>query len=99
MVAAGTYSRKCRHAGRHDTIASADRMGPARDRWRLALGDGTSSDGSRWRPYPDRQSRHGKTRSEEHTSEIQSLMRISYAVFFLTKKNKTIYHLKTIYAY
>src|SRR3546814_3222938 len=27
-------------------------------------------------------------RSEEHTSEIQSLMRISYAVFCLTKKNK-----------
>src|SRR3546814_6739765 len=30
------------------------------------------------------------TRSEEHTSELQSLMRISYAVFCLTKtKNKT----------
>src|SRR3546814_7631142 len=28
-------------------------------------------------------------RSEEHTSELQSLMRISYAVFCLTKKNKT----------
>src|SRR3546814_7152373 len=28
-------------------------------------------------------------RSEEHTSEIQSLMRISYAVFCLKKKNKT----------
>src|SRR3546814_9104617 len=27
-------------------------------------------------------------RSEEHTSELQSLMRISYAVFCLTKKNK-----------
>src|SRR3546814_10621516 len=26
-------------------------------------------------------------RSEEHTSELQSLMRSSYAVFFLTKKN------------
>src|SRR3546814_9979302 len=26
-------------------------------------------------------------RSEEHTSELQSLMRISYAVFCLTKKN------------
>src|SRR3546814_3978519 len=26
------------------------------------------------------------TRSEEHTSELQSLMRISYAVFCLTKK-------------
>src|SRR3546814_1669291 len=31
-------------------------------------------------------------RSEEHTSELQSLMRISYAVFCLKKKNtKTIY--------
>src|SRR3546814_1086773 len=30
-----------------------------------------------------------KERSEEHTSELQSLMRISYAVFCLKKKNKT----------
>src|SRR3546814_3220636 len=29
-----------------------------------------------------------ENRSEEHTSELQSLMRISYAVFCLTKKNK-----------
>src|SRR3546814_2001278 len=29
------------------------------------------------------------TRSEEHTSELQSLMRISYAVFCLKKKNTT----------
>src|SRR3546814_3882438 len=29
-------------------------------------------------------------RSEEHTSELQSLMRISYAVFCLKKKNTTI---------
>src|SRR3546814_7897536 len=33
-------------------------------------------------------SRHDTTRSEEHTSELQSLMRISYAVFCLKKKNK-----------
>src|SRR3546814_5380874 len=32
----------------------------------------------------------GKVRSEEHTSELQSLMRISYAVFCL-KKNKASY--------
>src|SRR3546814_1533628 len=31
-------------------------------------------------------------RSEEHTSELQSLMRISYAVFCLKKKNKKIKH-------
>src|SRR3546814_6232823 len=30
----------------------------------------------------------GGNRSEEHTSELQSLMRISYAVFCLKKKNK-----------
>src|SRR3546814_1083860 len=30
-----------------------------------------------------------KARSEEHTSELQSLMRISYAVFCLHKKNHT----------
>src|SRR3546814_1674902 len=29
------------------------------------------------------------SRSEEHTSELQSLMRISYAVFCLKKKNPT----------
>src|SRR3546814_557914 len=35
-------------------------------------------------------------RSEEHTSELQSLMRISYAVFCLKKKNnKTIHHRHT----
>src|SRR3546814_5043581 len=31
------------------------------------------------------------TRSEEHTSELQSLMRISYAVFCLKKKKQTEY--------
>src|SRR3546814_4769248 len=30
----------------------------------------------------------GDTRSEEHTSELQSLMRISYAVFCLKKKKQ-----------
>src|SRR3546814_2401860 len=32
---------------------------------------------------------HVAARSEEHTSELQSLMRISYAVFCLKKKKKT----------
>src|SRR3546814_2874164 len=31
---------------------------------------------------------YSKVRSEEHTSELQSLMRISYAVFCLQKKTK-----------
>src|SRR3546814_10171987 len=34
--------------------------------------------------------RESHFRSEEHTSELQSLMRISYAVFCLNKKNKII---------
>src|SRR3546814_1216280 len=35
-------------------------------------------------------------RSEEHTSELQSLMRISYAVFCLKKKNTTIAKILTL---
>src|SRR3546814_9427618 len=34
-------------------------------------------------------------RSEEHTSELQSLMRISYAVFCLKKKKNNINHVTT----
>src|SRR3546814_3894750 len=34
-------------------------------------------------------------RSEEHTSELQSLMRISYAVFCLNKKKNTKHNSKT----
>src|SRR3546814_6692987 len=36
-------------------------------------------------------------RSEEHTSELQSLMRISYAVFCLKKKKQTQTRNKTVY--
>src|SRR3546814_3851721 len=48
----------------------------------LNLGALIGSVGFRYRLY----SRSG-VRSEEHTSELQSLMRISYAVFCLKKKN------------
>src|SRR3546814_2108626 len=37
---------------------------------------------------PGMSMRHPRRRSEEHTSELQSLMRISYAVFCLKKKTK-----------
>src|SRR3546814_10588495 len=36
-------------------------------------------------------------RSEEHTSELQSLMRISYAVFCLKNKNTNVHTQCTIY--
>src|SRR3546814_4254527 len=45
--------------------------------WRDEQPDGISPE--KFRAEPDR--------SEEHTSELQSLMRISYAVFCLKKKN------------
>src|SRR3546814_6150514 len=38
-------------------------------------------------------SRMGGSRSEEHTSELQSLMRITYAVFCLKKKTRAFYAL------
>src|SRR3546814_3479064 len=42
---------------------------------------------SRWNPAaPAPEAAQKPFRSEEHTSELQSLMRISYAVFCLTKK-------------
>src|SRR3546814_1426598 len=37
---------------------------------------------------PGQHEDHQQVRSEEHTSELQSLMRISYAVFCLKKKKK-----------
>src|SRR3546814_8419262 len=55
-------------------------------RWRSCRGSGrgnTLSSSAGCRQAPDSSHR----RSEEHTSELQSLMRISYAVFCL--KNKT----------
>src|SRR3546814_3919158 len=55
---------------------------PRRNRARPSTGRGRSA----------RRSRRGSVgdRSEEHTSELQSLMRISYAVFCLKKKKKLI---------
>src|SRR3546814_2017702 len=41
-------------------------------------------------PHARQAAQHRKQRSEEHTSELQSLMRISYAVFCLKKKKITI---------
>src|SRR3546814_3855982 len=52
--------------------------------------------GPYWRPLEDFTSDETEQaklyRSEEHTSELQSLMRISYAVFCLKKKKKTQHH-------
>src|SRR3546814_10055690 len=63
----------------------ADRDGRAHGVVLVARHDG---DGLRRRSHHSAH-RRLKRRSEEHTSELQSLMRISYAVFCLKKKNKT----------
>src|SRR3546814_10828479 len=53
-------------------------------RWSVLVVDNNCTDGTA--EVVARHSRQG--RSEEHTSELQSLMRISYAVFCLKKKKK-----------
>src|SRR3546814_4962307 len=62
----------------------ARRDGARRDRGQAACDLGRRRD----HRASARLSRHAGWRSEEHTSELQSLMRISYAVFCLKKKNK-----------
>src|SRR3546814_1329415 len=63
--------------------------------------DGRTGVRRSYRPGPTSLPSPPATRSEEHTSELQSLMRISYAVFCLKKKknnksNKTSRHLMYI---
>src|SRR3546814_1783142 len=55
------------------------------------LGDAVAGPADPARPA-EREVRSG--RSEEHTSELQSLMRISYAVFCLKKKTHDMQHTK-----
>src|SRR3546814_8155961 len=75
--------------GQHDDAAESGARGPFAQRCFASwLHDRARS--GRWR---DRSA----TRSEEHTSELQSLMRISYAVFCLKKKKKTQITQKTTY--
>src|SRR3546814_2161688 len=67
-------SRKCSSRRYHSARTSPKRLAPAHE------------------PIPrvrrGSRSRPSQARSEEHTSELQSLMRISYAVFCLKKKKK-----------
>src|SRR3546814_10346114 len=61
--------------------------GRSRDRHRLAQAPRGGCTRRHGEPAIDMDVDPG--RSEEHTSELQSLMRISYAVFCLNKKKKT----------
>src|SRR3546814_6123158 len=74
------------------------RLGTGDDATRT--GEAGRPDSAPDRPAPDREGAFGlplprdgaedriRVRSEEHTSELQSLMRISYAVFCLKKKKR-----------
>src|SRR3546814_8783635 len=64
--------------GRHVGLPGRDDVGP-----RIAFGRDL-----------DEVLEQRRRRSEEHTSELQSLMRISYAVFCLKKKNQQQYKYK-----
>src|SRR3546814_4193186 len=70
----------------HATLGSIPRAVPPRYR-QHAGGVAPEADVADQREHA---CRHGapEERSEEHTSELQSLMRISYAVFCLKKKTK-----------
>src|SRR3546814_1521292 len=72
-----------------------DRDGDPRTRLRCAdAGAGRALGGGEQRHGQSAWAEDGRgVRSEEHTSELQSLMRISYAVFCLKKKNTT--HIST----
>src|SRR3546814_5741599 len=63
-----------------------------------ALGQGSLSRSGLSRQARGRRSTSARLRSEEHTSELQSLMRISYAVFCLKKKKNTINSIVKNYA-
>src|SRR3546814_6973013 len=71
--------RKLRHANARDNPRSADRTRPNTNLHTIR---------ARADQRPRRLSGRdiARHRSEEHTSELQSLMRISYAVFFLKQK-------------
>src|SRR3546814_9543202 len=63
-----------------DSVANASK---------LAISDGALSTHRQGEMVPpSRRSWRRRCRSEEHTSELQSLMRISYAVFCLKKKKE-----------
>src|SRR3546814_5647023 len=69
-------------AGRKEETGSRRCRRSVAGRWAVQHGSGTSR--------PRFTVTLTNTRSEEHTSELPSLMRISYAVFCLKKKNSSI---------
>src|SRR3546814_7899192 len=79
--------------GRHS--GKAFRSAPLSAHMSYLKRDGVTRDGEKAVMFDASSDR--ADRSEEHTSELQSLMRISYAVFCLKKKTKTERTNKNLY--
>src|SRR3546814_4377913 len=73
-------------AGRHKSVGAAER---AECRYGRVRRERRAAEGAEGQ---SRRVRLLRRRSEEHTSELQSLMRISYAVFCLKKKKNKLYN-------
>src|SRR3546814_5512929 len=80
---AALASQPARAAQASDRCARSSRLHP-----RLSRPDPDAAADLCLQPDLSRLPRQLSLRSEEHTSELQSLMRISYAVFCLKKKKK-----------
>src|SRR3546814_5223061 len=75
LLGPGVDRRPARHLEQRPAIVAGK---DAESGWRIGRAEGGEAD----------RGGHLSDRSEEHTSELQSLMRISYAVFCLKKKKK-----------
>src|SRR3546814_2587866 len=82
----GQPEQKC--GGRSARLAKPLSVAPSSTRRATRADNSASPPRARMR-FPSRAAMRPEPRSEEHTSELQSLMRISYAVFCLKKKNTT----------
>src|SRR3546814_3225646 len=90
-----TLFRSWHHHPRHRQREAHARQGPCRWSWRPRRrrqagrsGRKEGRQGALRQVVGHRSEAGWQDRSEEHTSELQSLMRISYAVFCLKKKRK-----------
>src|SRR3546814_6721048 len=91
---AGDLATACRCLAGADLGLAEPRRPVRGERAMDAAGDRVFRDPVPWREITADAIESAVPRSEEHTSELQSLMRISYAVFCLKKKKKP-HHLKT----
>src|SRR3546814_8830632 len=78
----GLVERKVVRIVTPGTVTDEALLSERRDTLLLAVARGKNGYGLAWADLAG-----GRFRSEEHTSELQSLMRSSYAVFCLKKKN------------